>query len=110
MLPAHLAIALLEQDGVAAALLAATASPDAVTACASRLRTQLAALRPRRPAPPSPRPQLSRPALAALTAARTASEAHGDAFVSADHLLVGLASVEGPESVAPAPGPRRRHA
>ena len=100
VLPAHLALALLEQDGVAAALLAATASPDAVTRVREQLRTQLAAL-PSASGATVATPQLSRPALAALTAARTASEAHGDAFVSADHLLVGLASAEGPESVAP---------
>ena len=100
VLPAHLALALLEQDGVAAALLAATASPDAVTGVREQLRSQLAAL-PSASGSTVATPQLSRPALQALTAARTASEAHGDAFVSADHLLVGLASVEGPESVAP---------
>ncbi|TNM69118.1 ATP-dependent chaperone ClpB [Streptomyces sp. NP160] len=98
VLPAHLALALLEQDGVAAALLAATGAP--VAPVREQLRAQLAAL-PSASGATVATPQLSRPALQALTAARTASEAHGDAFVSADHLLVGLASVDGPESVAP---------
>ncbi len=98
VLPAHLALALLEQDGVAAALLAATgAKPAAVR---DQLRAQLAAL-PSASGSSVATPQLARPTLAALTAARTASEAHGDDFVSADHLLVGLAGTEGPESVAP---------
>ncbi|MBC3760719.1 ATP-dependent chaperone ClpB [Quadrisphaera oryzae] len=98
VLPAHLALALLEQDGVAAALLAATGA--SVAPVREQLRAQLAAL-PSASGATVATPQLSRPALQALTAARTASEAHGDTFVSADHLLVGLASVEGPESVAP---------
>ncbi|MEH3077358.1 MAG: ATP-dependent chaperone ClpB [Quadrisphaera sp.] len=98
VLPAHLALALLEQDGVAAALLAATGAQ--VSPVREQLRAQLAAL-PSASGATVATPQLSRPALQALTAARTASEAHGDSFVSADHLLVGLASVEGPESVAP---------
>ncbi|PWJ55868.1 ATP-dependent Clp protease ATP-binding subunit ClpB [Quadrisphaera granulorum] len=98
VLPAHLALALLEQDGVAAALLAATGAQ--VAPVREQLRAQLAAL-PSASGATVATPQLSRPALQALTAARTASEAHGDSFVSADHLLVGLASVEGPESVAP---------
>ncbi|TXR56048.1 ATP-dependent chaperone ClpB [Quadrisphaera setariae] len=98
VLPAHLALALLEQDGIAAALLAATGAQ--VSPVREQLRAQLAAL-PSASGATVATPQLSRPALQALTAARTASEAHGDSFVSADHLLVGLASVEGPESVAP---------
>ncbi|MGQ7295696.1 ATP-dependent chaperone ClpB [Quadrisphaera sp. KR29] len=98
VLPAHLALALLEQGGVAAALLSATGAE--VAPVREQLRAQLAAL-PSASGATVATPQLSRPALQALTAARTASEAHGDSFVSADHLLVGLASVEGPESVAP---------
>jgi len=91
--PAHLLAALLEQDGVATALLAATGAD--VTTVRERTRTALAAL-PSASGTSVAAPQLSRAALDALTTARKESEAHGDAFVSADHVLVGLSSGTGP--------------
>jgi len=91
--PVHLLAALLEQDGVATALLAATGAD--VAAVRERTRAALAAL-PSASGSSVAAPQLSRPALDALTTARKESEAHGDGFVSADHVLVGIAASGGP--------------
>ncbi|SDQ87991.1 ATP-dependent chaperone ClpB [Quadrisphaera sp. DSM 44207] len=90
--PAHLLAALLQQGGVATALLQAVGADPA--ALRPRADALLAAL-PSASGSSVAAPQLSRPALTALTTARTESEAMGDAFVSADHLVLGLAADQG---------------
>ncbi len=87
--PVHLLAALLDQRGIASALLQAVGADVAALATASAAR--LAAL-PRVTGASVGAPQLSRAALTALTTARTESEAMGDQFVSADHLVIGLAA------------------
>src|SRR3954471_5506526 len=88
--PTHLLGALLAQgDGIAAPLLAA------VGADAAAVRAEVTALGNRLPAAAGSTvaaPQLSRDALAAITAAQQLATEMGDEYVSTEHLLVGLAS------------------
>ena len=86
--PLHLLAALLDARGVAASLLAAVGAD--VADVRARAGAALAAL-PSASGSSVASPQLSRATLAALTAAREASERLGDSFVSADHLLIGIA-------------------
>ncbi len=85
--PAHLLLALLDQDGgVARPLLAAAgADPDAV-----RTRTDQA-VQALPSATGGSAPGLSRPALLAFEAAQKAAADVGDEYVSTEHLVVGLA-------------------
>jgi ATP-dependent Clp protease ATP-binding subunit ClpB len=87
--PLHLLAALLHQRGVATALLDAVGTDGA--ALGREIGARLAAL-PSASGSSVNAPQLSRAALTALTTARTESEGLGDQFVSADHLVVGLAA------------------
>ena len=91
--PLHLLSALLDARGVAASLLAAVGAE--VADVRARAGSALAAL-PSASGSSVASPQLSRATLAALTAAREASERLGDSFVSADHLLVGIAPPAAP--------------
>lgn len=92
--PTHLLGALLAQgDGIAAPLLAA------VGADAAAVRSELTALGNRLPSASGSSvsaPQLSRDALAAITAAQQLATEMGDEYVSTEHLLVGLARSGGP--------------
>ncbi|MBC3194654.1 ATP-dependent chaperone ClpB [Pseudonocardia sp. C8] len=87
--PTHLLGALLAQgDGIAAPLLAA------VGADADAVRKELTELGNRLPSASGSSvsaPQLSRDALAAITAAQQLATEMGDEYVSTEHLLVGLA-------------------
>ncbi len=91
--PTHLLGALLAQgDGIAAPLLAA------VGADAEKVRTDLTQLGNRLPSAAGSSvsaPQLSRDALAAITAAQQLATEMGDEYVSTEHLLVGLAQSGG---------------
>ncbi len=91
--PAHLLLALLDQEGgVTGPLLAAAgADPVAVRAAAEQ---QLQAL-PTASGSSVAAPSLSRAVLAALEAAQQAAAANQDDYVSAEHLVVGLASAAG---------------
>ncbi len=86
--PTHLLGALLAQgDGIAAPLLAA------VGADADKVRSELTQLGQRLPSAAGSSvsaPQLSRDALAAITAAQQLATEMGDEYVSTEHLLVGL--------------------
>ena len=92
--PTHLLGALLAQgDGIAAPLLAA------VGADADQVRTDLTQIGNRLPSAAGSSvsaPQLSRDALAAITAAQQLATEMGDEYVSTEHLLVGLARSGGP--------------
>ncbi|MEJ3655694.1 ATP-dependent chaperone ClpB [Actinomycetes bacterium KLBMP 9759] len=92
--PTHLLGALLAQgDGIAAPLLAA------VGADAGAVRGELTQLGNRIPSVSGSTvsaPQLSREALASITAAQQLATEMGDEYVSTEHLLVGLASAGGP--------------
>ena len=92
--PTHLLGALLAQgDGIAAPLLAA------VGADAAAVRGELTQLSNRLPSASGSTvsaPQLSREALAAITAAQQLATEMGDEYVSTEHLLVGLAEAGGP--------------
>ena len=96
--PLHLLAALIDAGGVAASLLAAVGAD--VAAVRAQVGSALAAL-PSASGSSVSGPQLSRATLTALTTAREVSERLGDSFVSADHLLVGIAP---PAPPAPAPG------
>ena len=102
--PTHLLGALLAQgDGIAAPLLAA------VGADAAAVRAEVTALGNRLPSASGSTvatPQLSREALAAITAAQQLATEMGDEYVSTEHLLVGLADKGGAGRAAAAP-PRR---
>src|SRR5690349_6027487 len=91
--PTHLLGALLAQgDGIAAPLLAAVGADPAT------VRTEVTALGNRLPSASGSSvaaPQLSRDALAAITAAQQLATEMGDEYVSTEHLLVGLASGRG---------------
>ena len=91
--PTHLLGALLAQgDGIAAPLLAA------VGADAAAVRAEVTALGNRLPSASGSTvatPQLSRDALAAITAAQQLATEMGDEYVSTEHLLVGLADKGG---------------
>ncbi len=86
--PAHLLKALMDQrQGVAVALLkAAGVSPDTVSSAAS---TAIHAL-PSSSGSSVAQPQFSRPMLQVITASQQEAEQLGDAFVSTEHLLLGL--------------------
>ncbi len=88
--PAHLLKALMDQrEGVAVALLRATgADPDAVSVQAS---TAIKAL-PSTSGSSVQQAQLSRAGLQAIKNAQNEAERLGDAFVSTEHLLLGLAA------------------
>ncbi|MBP2364995.1 ATP-dependent chaperone ClpB [Pseudonocardia parietis] len=92
--PTHLLGALLAQgDGIAAPLL------TAVGADAGTVRQDVTALGNRLPSASGSSvsaPQLSRDALAAITAAQQLATEMGDEYVSTEHLLVGLADRGGP--------------
>ena len=92
--PTHLLGALLAQgDGIAAPLLAA------VGADAAAVRGELTQLSNRLPSASGSTvsaPQLSREALAAVSAAQQLATEMGDEYVSTEHLLVGLADAGGP--------------
>src|SRR6476661_3240902 len=91
--PTHLLGALLAQgDGIAAPLLAA------VGADAAAVRGELTQLSNRLPSASGSTvsaPQLSREALAAISAAQQLATEMGDEYVSTEHLLVGLADKGG---------------
>ena len=91
--PTHLLGALLAQgDGIAAPLLAAVgADPAAVRAEVTALGNRL----PSASGSTVATPQLSREALAAITAAQQLATEMGDEYVSTEHLLVGLADKGG---------------
>ena len=86
--PAHLLKALMDQrQGVAVALLkAAGANPDTVSAAASNAIHAL----PSSSGSSVAQPQFSRPMLQVITAAQQEAEQLGDAYVSTEHLLLGL--------------------
>ena len=92
--PTHLLGALLAQgDGIAAPLL------EAVGADTAAVRGELTQLGNRLPSAAGSTvsaPQLSRDALAAITAAQQLATEMGDEYVSTEHLLVGLADKGGP--------------
>jgi ATP-dependent Clp protease ATP-binding subunit ClpB len=92
--PTHLLGALLAQgDGIAAPLLTAVgADPAAVRAENTQLGNRL----PSASGSSVAAPQLSREALAAITAAQQLATEMGDEYVSTEHLLVGLADKGGP--------------
>src|ERR1700754_658375 len=94
--PTHLLGALLAQgDGIAVPLLKAVgADPDAVRAEIAQLNNRL----PSAAGATVSAPQLSRDALAAITAAQQLATEMGDEYVSTEHLLVGLATARGPVS------------
>jgi len=91
--PTHLLGALLAQgDGIAAPLLAAVgADVAAVRAEVTQLGNRL----PSAAGSTVGAPQLSREALAAITAAQQLATEMGDEYVSTEHLLVGLAEKGG---------------
>ena len=92
--PAHLLKALMDQrQGVAVALLrAAGANPDTVSAGASRAIHAL----PSSSGSSVAQPQFSRPLLQVISAAQQDAEQLGDAYVSTEHLLLGLSLDSGP--------------
>ena len=107
--PTHLLGALLAQgDGIAAPLLAAVgADPAAVRAELTQLGNRL----PSASGSTVSAPQLSRDALAAITAAQQLATEMGDEYVSTEHLLVGLATrarARSPSCCAGTAPPRRR--
>src|SRR5690349_10171689 len=91
--PAHLLLALLDAgETTAGALL------DAVGADAAALRagaTQAVAALPSVSGSGAGMPQLGRDAFAAMSAANDSARTLGDAYVSTEHLLIGLASGSG---------------
>nr|WP_231713137.1 ATP-dependent chaperone ClpB [Arthrobacter sp. zg-Y769] len=92
--PAHLLKALMDQrQGVAVALLkAAGVNVDTVSAAASTAIHQL----PSSSGSSVAQPQFSRPLLQVINAAQQEAEKLGDAFVSTEHLLLGLSLDNGP--------------
>ncbi|UFS94292.1 ATP-dependent chaperone ClpB [Nocardia huaxiensis] len=87
--PAHLLVALLDQtDGIAAPLLKAVAVDPATV----RREAQDIVDRLPRASGASSTPQLGREALAAVTAAQRLATELGDEYVSAEILLIGIAS------------------
>ncbi len=91
---AHLLAALLGQgDGIATALLDAVGVDRGELA--SRVRKELAAA-PAAAGADSPRPELSRMAVASVQAAQEIARDRGDEYVSTEHLLIGLARKGGP--------------
>ncbi len=99
--PAHLLVALLEQEGgVAPALLQAVGSDPA--AAAAGAEQQLRGL-PAASGSTVAAPQPSRGLLQALTAAQDAARAAQDDYVSTEHLLVGLAGTGDTARLLPEP-------
>ncbi|MCC3290035.1 ATP-dependent chaperone ClpB [Arthrobacter sp. zg-Y1110] len=96
--PAHLLKALMDQrQGVAVALLkAAGINVDTVSAAASTAIHQL----PSSSGSSVAQPQFSRPLLQVINAAQQEAEQLGDAFVSTEHLLLGLSLDNGPAGKA----------
>ncbi|UWX96705.1 ATP-dependent chaperone ClpB [Arthrobacter zhaoxinii] len=96
--PAHLLKALMDQrQGVAVALLkAAGVNVDTVSAAASTAIHQL----PSSSGSSVAQPQFSRPLLQVINAAQQEAEKLGDAFVSTEHLLLGLSLDNGPAGKA----------
>ncbi|MCC9173568.1 ATP-dependent chaperone ClpB [Arthrobacter sp. zg-Y179] len=96
--PAHLLKALMDQrQGVAVALLkAAGINVDTVSAAASTAIHQL----PSSSGSSVAQPQFSRPLLQVINAAQQEAEKLGDAFVSTEHLLLGLSLDNGPAGKA----------
>ena len=92
--PAHLLKALMDQrQGVAVALLkAAGVNVDTVSAAASNAIHQL----PSSSGSSVAQPQFSRPLLQVINAAQQEAEQLGDAFVSTEHLVLGLSLDSGP--------------
>ncbi|MCW4352551.1 ATP-dependent chaperone ClpB [Hoyosella sp. YIM 151337] len=91
--PVHILVALLDQgDGIAVPLLKAVgADPGAVRAEAASLTDRLPVVTGSSAATP----QLSREALAAITSAQKLATELDDQYVSAEHVLVGLADGDG---------------
>ncbi|MCQ1952355.1 ATP-dependent chaperone ClpB [Arthrobacter sp. zg-Y238] len=96
--PAHLLKALMDQrQGVAVALLkAAGINVDTVSAAASTAIHQL----PSSSGSSVAQPQFSRSLLQVINAAQQEAEKLGDAFVSTEHLLLGLSLDNGPAGKA----------
>ncbi|MCC9144686.1 MULTISPECIES: ATP-dependent chaperone ClpB [unclassified Arthrobacter] len=96
--PSHLLKALMDQrQGVAVALLkAAGVNADTVSAAASSAIHQL----PSSSGSSVAQPQFSRPLLQVINAAQQEAEQLGDAFVSTEHLLLGLSLDSGPAGKA----------
>ena len=96
--PAHLLKALMDQrQGVAVALLKASGgNPDTVSAAASNAIHAL----PSSSGSSVAQPQFSRPMLQVITAAQQEAEQLGDAYVSTEHLLLGLSLDSGPAGKA----------
>ncbi|MDI2130809.1 ATP-dependent chaperone ClpB [Yinghuangia seranimata] len=91
--PAHLLLALLEQpEGTAVPLLAALGvEPSRVKAAAEQALDRL----PRAQGSTVSAPQLARDTLTVLNDAEERAQALGDAYVSTEHLLVGVAGTSG---------------
>ncbi|MCF2526648.1 ATP-dependent chaperone ClpB [Yinghuangia soli] len=96
--PAHLLLALLEQpEGTALPLLAALgADPARVKAETEQVLGRL----PRAQGSSVSAPQLARDTLTVLNDAGERAQALGDAYVSTEHLLVGIADTAGPAGAA----------
>ncbi|MBA2715888.1 MAG: AAA family ATPase, partial [Propionibacteriales bacterium] len=92
--PVHLLSALLDQpDGIAGALLRAVGAESAAVAeRANDLRRKL----PAAAGSTVPSPSYARATILTLTAAEQQAKALGDEYVSTEHLLVALASVDSP--------------
>ena len=92
--PVHLLSALLAQpDGIAGALLRAVGvDPATVAQRVTDLRRKLPAAAGSTVSSPS----YARPTILTLTAAEQQAEAMGDEYISTEHLLVALASVDSP--------------
>jgi ATP-dependent Clp protease ATP-binding subunit ClpB len=95
--PAHLLRALARSDSAAAGLLDAVGVDR--SALAGRLDADLAAL-PTASGGSVAQPALSRSMSAALTAAQSEADALGDEYVSAEHLLLGIAAGSSPAADA----------
>src|ERR1700761_6810846 len=96
--PVHLLTALLQQaEGTARPLLeAAGASPDKVLAETAALQRKL----PQTRGATASAPETSRPLLQVINTAASLAREMGDEYVSTEHLLVGLATGNGPLATA----------
>lgn len=95
---AHILVALAEQpDGVATQLLAAVDVPQSAVLNAS---ADLLQRLPQVTGSSVSAPQLARPALAALDAAKAEAATLGDSYISTEHLLIGVASGSCPTAKA----------
>ncbi|MGV0850682.1 ATP-dependent chaperone ClpB [Mycolicibacterium phlei] len=97
IVPAHLLMALLTQnDGIAAPLLEAVGvEPATIRSETQRLLDRLPSV-----SGATAQPQLSREALAAITAAQNLATEMDDEYVSTEHLMVGLAGGLGGSAAA----------